>query len=177
MITLSKIYLVFVFITLLAFACFANCEELALIGKLYLIGNTPFVKLVLETKENGKYYLESDMLSELKRLQHITVKVIGYQKKSLIEGQPPVFWVEKYQIVNIGVGENIKVPWVGILKIKGGKVILQSEQGKQYRIIGVVVEEFKEIIGAKVWVTGTLERGWLWKPSIINVDTYQVIRK
>lgn len=161
---------------MLALTKLANCEELTLIGKLYLVGNVPFLKLVLETKENNKYYLEGNLLSELKKLQHITVKVNGHQKESLIEGQPSVFWVDSYQIVSIGEGENLKVPWVGTLKIKGDNIILLSEQGNHYKITGTVVNEFKNFIGAKIWVTGTLKQGWLWKPSIIIVDGYQIIQ-
>mgnify|MGYP007066367362 FL=1 len=174
---MNKVLFVLMLTAVLAFANIADCEKLTLIGKLYLVGNVPFLKLVLETKENDKFYLEGNMLSELKRLQHTTVKVNGHQKDSLVQGHPPVFWVDSYQIISIGEGENLKIPWVGTLKAKGDNLILLSELGKQYKITGNVVTEFKKHIGAKIWVTGTLEQGWFWKPATINGDAYQIIRK
>lgn len=167
--------IVSVLIFIIAPSCFGLVDTYK--GKISLIGNMPLTKLILVTESQSKYVISGDneILEELKNLQGAFISLNGRDTGKKSYGFPEIN-ADYYQLLYIGEGDNKKTPWVGVLEKKDGQLLLITNT-KSYFLFGPMISLLEDNLHAKVWVTGTLRRGWFWKPSIINVDAYQIIRK
>jgi hypothetical protein len=146
-------------------------------GKLHVIGNAPFSRLVCETEAKKQYVLNGEFLDELNNLQGTTVYLEGVQNEGTSDYGLPVFNVKSYQLLAIGEGTDKKVPLVGLIKSQGNELYFESKE-KSYLLAGPMVQELKKLSGSKLWIVGNVKRpAWFWGKSILTPEAFQVIKK
>ena len=165
---------------LLLFSITAYClgESINITGKIILTGNEPFTKIVLRQTEKSKrtFVLTGPLLNELENLQGATVQLKGTITGIEPLTQAQLLEVKEYQLKFIGEGENQKKPWVGFLEIKEKQIYLKTLKGNFYSLEGPTIPELKKFPGAKVWLTGSLKKRWVFGKSTIIPDAYGIIK-
>lgn len=149
------------------------CKNASYKGKIMLHGSEPLTRMVLTTDTGSQITLEGKYVGELRHLQGMTVEISGNEEGSNYLGET-IIQVDDYRILAIGDGDESVTPWVGILKVTRNNLYLQQKT-KIYILNGSLVTVLNQHSNAKIWVTGTLKRGWFWNKPIISVNRFGVI--
>jgi len=111
----------------------------------------------LLTSNNERYLLQSYELSdELAALNGMDVALVATR---VPDAQPPTIDVHSYELLAMPSGE---VPIIGILykQMRGelgeADLLLITEDGAAFLLIGDLVAELDSLAGSKVWVAGAL---------------------
>ena len=160
---------------------FSNHKSETITGKLSLIGNEPFTRLIcrpevgVSDRGQGTFQLEGDLLAELLNLQGARVLIEGSNTGRLSEYRLPIFLVTGYQLLAV----NGSQPVVGVLTKTKSRLILQTEEGKFYLLSGQLLPMVEGYIGGKLWLTGEIKKGvfsWLTRKYELIPDAFGVIR-
>jgi len=131
----------------------------SLTGKLSLIGNEPFTRLVCQNKTE-RYMLAGEYLHELKNLQGATVKLSGSKTKEKSPYEMFIFKVTNYELLYVGEGNSKLKPLIGYLELKEQQLYFKTMEHKTYLVKGATTEHLKEYPGMKMWIAGKI--GWTW---------------
>ena len=161
---------------------FSGEEMETLTGRLALIGNEPFTRLIcrlegnLKTKEPGAVQLEGELLAELLKLQGARVLLEGHQTDGHSEYRLPIFTVTRYQLLAV----NGSQPIVGVLQKTKDRLVLDTGEGKRYFLSGPFSAQVEAYLGGKLWLTGQVKQGlfsWLTGKYELIPDAFGVIRE
>ncbi len=163
---------------MLLFTSICSGENSSLVGKLYVVGNVPFTKLVCETDSKEKYVLEGSLLDELSNLQGATVKVEGNLTGKTSDYGMPLFKVEKYQLLFVGNEGNQKEPLIGFIRVRRNSLYLELSSEKSYLLKGPLTRKIIHFEGAKVWMLGEVKPPtWTFGKTILIPEAFHVIKK
>ena len=160
---------------------FSNHKSETITGKLSLIGNEPFTRLICRSevgvtdRGQGTFQLEGELLAEFFNLQGARVLIEGSNTGRLSEYRLPIFLVTGYQLLAV----NGSQPVVGVLTKTKSRLILQTEEGKFYLLSGQLLPMVEGYIGGKLWLTGEIKKGvfsWLTRKYELIPDAFGVIR-
>lgn len=174
-----------ILVTLLLFIssmAYSGEEKATLTGRLALIGNEPFTRLIcrlegnLKAERPGAVQLEGELLAELLKLQGARVLLEGYQTGKLSEYRLPIFTVTAYQLLAV----NGSQPIVGVLHKTKDRLVLETGEGKRYFLSGSFSAMVEEYVGGKLWLSGEVKQGlfsWLTGKYELTPDAFGVIRE
>lgn len=163
---------------------FSDGKTETITGRLSLIGNEPFTRLVCRSEAGAKeqspetFVLEgeSELLAELLNLQGAKVLIEGSSTDRLSEYRLPIFEVTGYRLLAVDGSR----PVIGLLTERKGKLILETEDGKSYLLSGQLPPKLKEYVGGKLWLTGEIKKGvfsWLTGRYGLIPSAFGVIRR
>ena len=173
--------MVFVLIFFISLPIFGGEQNEKIIGKLALIGNEPFTRIICRSEaikeaEQGAFQLEGDLLGELVNLQGARVLIEGHKTGRFSEYRLPIFRVTDYQLLAV----NGAQPVVGVLHKIKGRLVLTTGEGKRYFLSGPFAAMVGEYVGGKLWLTGEVKKGlfsWLTGKCLLIPDAFGVIKK
>ncbi len=118
-------------------------EAASVVGRVQLVGATPFERVVIERADSAVRHVEvrGEYREELRRLTGAKVRASG---PLAAEGR---LMVEEYEILEIAG----HVPVVGRLEMRGGKAYVQPQRGEPVEARAAPAELLQHH-GAKVWV-------------------------
>lgn len=161
---------------------FTDGKSETITGKLSLIGNEPFTRLICRSEvgtvdqASETFQLEGELLAELLNLQGASVLIEGNKTGRLSEYRLPIFMVTRYRLLAIEGSQ----PVVGILKEQKGRLLLETEECETYLLSGDLLPRVKEYVGGKLWLTGEIKKGffsWLTRRYNLLPNAFGVIRK
>ncbi len=161
---------------------FSGEEKETISGRLALIGNEPFTRLICRFEGNlkvegpGAVQLEGELLAELLNLQGARVLLEGHRTGKLSEYRLPIFTVTGYQLLAV----NGSQPIVGVLQKTKDRLVLDTGEGKRYFLSGPFSAQVEAYLGGKLWLTGQVKQGlfsWLTGKYELIPDAFGVIRE
>jgi hypothetical protein len=129
--------------------------EVTVLGQLSRRGSTPFSMVRLQAKDGMSYWIQSTVLGdELRRLVGMEVAVTGRLVPN--EEGENILMVQYYDLLQLPSGEK---PIVGIVRVRsGGPVWVFDDNDVQWSLQGDFREVLRSFAGAKVWVTGVVQK-------------------
>jgi len=143
-------------------------------GRLHVVGNEPFTRLVCRKKSGGSYIIEGELLGELRNLQGAIVRLEGEEAGKAPEYGISILIVKNYRVLSI----NGKNPLIGVLALEDDRLFLIAEDGKIYILTGNLHNKLKDSTGAKVWVNGKVKGSlfsWITKRYKLSITSFGVI--
>ncbi|MFQ5510732.1 MAG: hypothetical protein ACE5EO_02685 [Candidatus Krumholzibacteriia bacterium] len=148
-------------------------------GRLSRRGSSPFSLMLLRSAAGRTYMIQSSRLGdELRALDGMDVAVSGFLVPN--DENVPVIAVRRYDVLRVPSGEK---PLVGIVRASraGNNAIwIVDDNDVQWNLRGDFREVLMSFVGAKVWVTGIVERSinvGQGSMRTILVTEYGVIRR
>jgi|GEM_PF-4483593 len=131
----------------------ADSKAMEIVGEVMLVGTSNFNELVIKSAEKGDTTpLTGELVSELKQLQGLKLKVSGVAAKT--ESRRDGLKVTAYEILATSDG---RVPYVGKVLVKENAVYFMVGE-KEYKLEGMnlTLEKFRQAADAKAWIVGDL---------------------
>lgn len=128
-------------------------------GKLSRRGSTPFSLMLLQSSDGTTYMIQSTRIGdELRSLDGMEVAVTGVLVPN--EEEVQVLSVMSYDLLRVPSGER---PVVGVVfsdarASAGTPVWLVDRNNVYWSMRGDFEDVLKEFVGAKIWVTGVVQR-------------------
>lgn len=124
-----------------------------IVGEVMLVGTSNFNELVIKSADKGETTpLTGDLVSELKQLQGLKLKIKGVPAKT--ESRRDGLMVTAYEILATSDG---RVPYVGVVTVKDGVASFKVGD-KEYKLDGMnlTLEKFRQAADAKAWIVGDI---------------------
>lgn len=142
-------------------------------GRVILSGNAPFISVVLISGEE-RLAITGALTRELRKLQEVPLRVVGWRKDSVSPGLPPLLDVLGYAPVSDGYGKAPRL-LVGTLARQGADwLLVDPGSARLYQLMGSLPPGLEDNDGAKVLLRGRAVKGKV-TPLGFKVEGFQVI--